>query len=146
MKGENPAILQDIELFTVNGLNAARGYARINSSSGPIDFQVVGVRFNPSTGYHFIFVTPGRDTQRWQAGFNTTTNSFRKLSREEADTVYARRVKIFTVQRGDTISSLARQMAYDDRQMERFMVLNGMREGDVLRQGQKVKIIVYANG
>jgi len=49
-----------------------------------------------------------------------------------------------TVQRGDTISGLARRMAYSDAQEERFRVLNGLGRSDVLRAGQRMKLVVRA--
>ena len=52
-----------------------------------------------------------------------------------------RRIKIVTVQQGDTINKLASRMAVPDREVERFMILNGLYPGDTLNPGDPVKII-----
>ena len=66
----------------------------------------------------------------------------RRISQSEADQVIPRVLDVVTVQRGDTVSSLARRMAYTDAQEERFRVLNGLGSSDQLMAGQKVKIVV----
>jgi predicted Zn-dependent protease len=48
-----------------------------------------------------------------------------------------------TVKSSDTVASLASRMAYSDYQEERFRVLNGLKAGDNLKSGRKVKIIVF---
>lgn len=144
LKGQNPATLQNIELTEINGMKAAHGNVRLNTNSGPLDLRVVGFQFNAQVGYHFIFVTSGKDTASWSRPFEATARSFRKLSKEEAENVFARRIKVVTVQQGDTSASLAGYMAYEDYKLERFLVLNGLREQDALRPGQKAKLVVYS--
>ena len=48
----------------------------------------------------------------------------------------------YTVQRGDTVQSLARRMAFTNAQEARFRVLNGLGANDTLTPGQKVKIVI----
>jgi predicted Zn-dependent protease len=48
-----------------------------------------------------------------------------------------------TVGKSDTVDSLAAKMAYPAFRTERFLTLNALNPGAVLRPGQKVKIIVY---
>jgi predicted Zn-dependent protease len=55
-----------------------------------------------------------------------------------------RRLEVLTVRSGDTVSSLASRMAYSKAQVERFRVLNGLSSTDVVKAGQKVKIVVNA--
>ena len=43
---------------------------------------------------------------------------------------------------GDTVDSLARQMAYTSYQRERFLTLNGLDAGARLRPGMLVKVVV----
>lgn len=144
LKGQNPATLNNINLTTINGLKAAYGDARIDTNSGPIDFRVVGIQFSERVGYHFIFVSPGNQTARFENGFDATAGSFRKLSQDEAKDVLTRRVKVVTVQRGDTVDSLAGFMAYDEYKLDRFLVLNGLQSGQALQPGRRVKLVVYA--
>jgi len=52
-----------------------------------------------------------------------------------------KRIRIVTVKRGDTIDSLARQMAYDTLQRDRFMTLNAIEDEAQLTPGHLVKIV-----
>jgi predicted Zn-dependent protease len=52
------------------------------------------------------------------------------------------RVRIAAVGPGDTQETLARRMATDDGfELERFQLINGLKPGDALRPGSRVKII-----
>jgi predicted Zn-dependent protease len=50
---------------------------------------------------------------------------------------------VVTVARGDTLQSLANQMAYRDFRLDRFLALNGLSANSPLVPGQKVKLVVY---
>ena len=49
---------------------------------------------------------------------------------------------VVTVRSGDSVASLARNMAYDDNQVARFRVLNGLSSNEEVTAGQKVKVVV----
>ena len=68
--------------------------------------------------------------------------SMRRITQSEAAAVIPRQIDVVTVQRGDSVASLARRMAYDSAQVERFRVLNALGANDELRAGQKVKLVV----
>jgi predicted Zn-dependent protease len=67
----------------------------------------------------------------------------RRLSANEVAAIKPRKIDVVTVRSSDTIASLAARMAYTDYKTERFLVLNAIPVGAVLRPGQKVKIVVY---
>ena len=67
--------------------------------------------------------------------------TFRRLSPAEAAALQPLRVRVVEVHSGDTIDSFARQMAFDDFQRERFMVLNGLTSDNQLQAGLLVKIV-----
>ena len=69
--------------------------------------------------------------------------SMSRLSSAEAARIKPRRIDIVTAQSGDTVASLARGMAYDRLQTERFMALNGLSGNAGLQAGQQYKIVVY---
>lgn len=54
-----------------------------------------------------------------------------------------RLLRVVTVKSGDTVRSLASRMAYPDAQVERFLVLNGLRADAALTPGQKIKLVTY---
>jgi predicted Zn-dependent protease len=133
-----PASLQQT---TVNGIPAAYGIARVNSGSGQVDVVVFAYEFSNNQAFHFATIS--------QAGrsevFTPMFNSMRRISQAEANQVVPRRIDVVTVQSGDTVSELARRMAYDTAREERFRVLNGLGSSEGLQAGQKVKIVVRGN-
>ena len=127
-----------MEQTTVNGIPAAYGIARVNSGNGQVDVVVFAYEFSNNQAFHFTAIS-----QAGRSGvFTPMFNSMRRISQAEANQVVPRRIDVVTVRSGDTISSLARRMAYDNAQEQRFRVLNGLGSGDTLQAGQKVKIVV----
>jgi predicted Zn-dependent protease len=139
--GQNSSLApSSIERTTVNGLPAAYGTARVTSSGNQVDVVVFAYQFSSDRAFHFATITKAGG-----AGvFNPMFNSMRRITSAEAASVIPRRIDVITVARGDTIASLARRMAYDTAQVERFRVLNGLSSTDQLQAGQKVKVVVRA--
>ena len=52
------------------------------------------------------------------------------------------RIKIITVQPGDTVESLSHRMAGVDHPMERFRILNGLDARAQVKVRDKVKVVV----
>ncbi len=129
---------QAVQTTTVNGIPAAYGSATVNSGNGAVDVTVFAYEFARDRAYHFLAITP----QGRAGAFNQMFGSMRKISAQEAANVIPRVIDVVTVQRGDTIRSLAAKMAYSDMQEERFRVLNALGSNDQLQAGQKVKIVV----
>lgn len=73
--------------------------------------------------------------------FDGMLNSFKRLSASQAAALKPLYLKVVTVKSGDTVTKLANRMAFDDFRVERFLALNGMKPGDVLRAGAQVKIV-----
>ena len=129
---------QSLENDNVNGIRAAYGMARVNTGQSQVDVVVYAYEFSSSQAFHFAAITPaGRANV-----FNPMFQSMRRISASEASAVTPRRIDVVTVQRGDTVQSLARRMAFADAQEARFRVLNGLRASDTLTTGQKVKIVI----
>ncbi|MFK4004108.1 M48 family metalloprotease [Qipengyuania sp. NPDC077563] len=128
----------NIQTTTVNGLPAAYGTARVNNGNGQVDVTVFAYEFARDRAYHFLAITPAGGAST----FNSMFSSVRRVSASEAANVVPRVLDVVTVQRGDTVSSLARRMAYGSAQEERFRVLNGLASGEGVTAGQKVKIVV----
>ena len=136
--GENSQLApQSLERTSINGLPAVYGQARVNNGNAQVDVTVFAYEFARDRAYHFATVTPaGRANP-----FGSMFQSMRRISASEAGQVVPRRLDVVTVQRGDTISGLARRMAYESGQEARFRVLNGLGQNDSLRAGQKVKLV-----
>lgn len=134
--------LSNLQQLNVNGMPAATGNARITNNGNQLDFRIVSIDFGNNAAYSFVFVSPSNLTARLSEEFKRTTYSFAKLSPAERASVKGRAIKVVTAQRGDSASTLSRYMAYDDYQLERFMVLNGLQQDDVIDAGERLKIVV----
>ena len=73
--------------------------------------------------------------------FRETVNTFRRLSLAEIQAARPLRLKIITVQPGDTVESLSHRMAGVDRQLERFRILNGLDAKSTVKARDRVKIV-----
>lgn len=133
--------LQNLERITVNGLQGATGTARVQTRSGAADLRLAAIRYSSDRVYRFLFLTPPNRTAALSEGLRRTTYSFRKLSDAEAAALKPQRIRVVTVQPGDSVASLAARMPFDDRQVERFRVLNGLQNGATLTPGQRVKLV-----
>lgn len=129
-----------IERRQINGLRAAYGTARVANGSNQVDLTIFAYEFSQDRAYHFAAITPAGGAN----AFGPMFQSMSRITQAEADGVVAREVDVVTVQRGDTVSSLARRMAYSTGQEARFRVLNGLGANDTLVAGRKVKLVVRA--
>ncbi len=128
----------EMQRTEVNGLPAVYGTARVNSGNQQVDVVIFAYEFARDRAYHFAVIAPaGRG-----GAFSQMFQSMRRISQSEAEAVVPLRLQVVTVARGDTVQSLARRMAYDTAQEERFRVLNALASGDTVTPGQKVKLVV----
>ena len=102
--------------------------------------QVYALRFG-SDVYRFIFAAKQKTTES-ERNARETVNSFRRLTAEEIQAARPLRIKVITVQPGDTVESLSHRMAGVDRPAERFRILNGLDAHAQVKVRDRVKIVV----
>jgi len=125
-----------IEELTINGFRAASATAK----GEPWSFRLYAIRFG-SEVYRFIFAAKEASPERDRA-FRETVNSFRRMTLAEIRSARPLRLKIMTAGPHDTVERLAARMAFPDRQVERFRVLNGLDAKDKVKPGDLLKIVV----
>ena len=125
-----------VEELTLNGFPAATALAKGDLWS----FRLYAIRFG-SEVYRFIFAAKTRSAETDRT-FRESIGTFRRLTLTEIEQAKPLRIKIATVQPGDTVEKMASRMALIDRQADRFRVLNGLDPGDRLKPGEQVKIVV----
>jgi predicted Zn-dependent protease len=136
------ANLQGVETFrTASGLDAAIGYAQVQLSGRPAQGGFVAIQ-GPDRQFYRFALLGGQIGRTEQGELRSTADSFRRLSAAEAAEFRPQRIRLVTVQQGDTIDSLARRMEVDNLPREQFVTLNGFDRGRELRPGERVKIIV----
>jgi predicted Zn-dependent protease len=133
MENVDKATTEDI---TVNGFPAATAIAH----GDQWQFRVYALRFG-SDVYRFIFAAKQKTTES-ERNARETVASFRRLTLEEIQAARPLRIKIITVQPGDTVESLSHRMAGVDRPAERFRVLNGLEAHAQVRVRDRVKVVV----
>jgi predicted Zn-dependent protease len=133
MEGVDKATTEDI---TVNGFPAATALAHGDAWQ----FRVYALRFG-SDVYRFIFAAKAKTTES-ERNARETVASFRRLTLEEIQAARPLRIKVITVQPGDTVESLSHRMAGVDRPAERFRVLNGLEPHAQVKVRDRVKIVV----
>jgi predicted Zn-dependent protease len=129
---------------TINGMEAAIASTQVQQQNGVLNVAIVAYRYTETSVYHFLIITPAQLAAQVDGGLKTMINSFRKISASEAAQLKERRIQIVTVQPGDTVEKLAQRMAYSDAALDRFMIINSLKQGDQLLPGMKVKLITMA--
>jgi predicted Zn-dependent protease len=124
------------EELTINGFPAASASAR----NEQWQFKVYALRFG-SDVYRFIFASRAK-TLESERNARETVNSFRRLTLDEIQAARPLRIKVITVQPGDTVESLCHRMAGVDHPAERFRVLNGLDAHAQVKVRDRVKIVV----
>lgn len=124
------------EELTINGFPAASAVA----SGEEWQFRVYALRFG-SDVYRFIFAARHKTTES-ERNARETVASFRRLTLGEIQAARPLRIKVITVQPGDTVESLSHRMAGVDHPAERFRVLNGLDPRAQVKVGNRVKIVV----
>jgi predicted Zn-dependent protease len=133
MEGVDKSSTEDV---TINGFPAAAASAH----GDQWQFRVYALRFG-SDVYRFIFAAKQKSTES-ERNARETVNSFRRLTLEEIQAARPLRIKVVTVQPGDTVESLSHRMAGVDRPAERFRVLNGLDAHAQVKVRDLVKIVV----
>lgn len=133
MEGVDKATTEEV---AINGFPAASASAR----GDQWQFKIYALRFG-SDVYRFIFAARQKNTES-ERNARETVNSFRRLTLEEIQAARPLRIKVITVQPGDTVESLAHRMAGVDRPTERFRILNGLDAHAQVKVRDLVKIVV----
>ena len=101
------------------------------------------VRHPSGKVYEFVFLSLADLGARHDGDFQKIATSFRQINASEAAQYNKpKRIRIVTVQAGDTVQSLSNRMAVADEKEGWFRVLNGLNNGQQVQAGQKVKIVV----
>jgi predicted Zn-dependent protease len=128
--------LKSIEEVTVGGFPAATATANGDQWS----FRLYVVQFG-SEVYRVIFAAKNR-TEAVDKSFRESLGTFRRMTQAEIASAQPLKLKVVQVKAGDTVDKLAHRMAVQDRNVERFRVLNGLGEKDRLKPGEYVKVVV----
>lgn len=135
------ARLQGVERIQVNGLPAATGVTRLQGRNGTVDARLVAIRHPDGAFYRLLFLSPTQTTARFNEPFRRATFSFAVLNEREAQEGPLR-LRIVRAGSGDSDQTLARRMATGDGfELDRFRLMNGLRQGQNVAAGRSYKIV-----
>lgn len=122
----------------INGLEAARAVLPVELGGRVHEALLVAVRLGGRV-YRVTGLAPRGSGML--GPLEAAAMSFRRLSDAEAAALSEKRLRVVTVQPGDTVERLARRMNVEGHHAEQFRVLNGLAPGEPLRRGQRVKLV-----
>ncbi|MCB2107990.1 MAG: M48 family metalloprotease [Rhodobacteraceae bacterium] len=133
--------LSGLENLQVNGMAAATGTARVQSSNRVADLRVIA--FNAGSGrvYRFLFVTDPRVTDAQSRALRETTYSLRRIDAAEAAKIKPLRIIVAQARDGDTVDALSRTLPYGQFNDEWFRLLNDLKPGEEVAAGRTIKIV-----
>jgi predicted Zn-dependent protease len=134
--------LRGLEAIDINGMAAATGTSRIETSGGVMDLRLVAIRFDDRKVYRFSFFSPPETTADLAVPFQRTTYSFQRLGAGEAARYQPRRIRLALAEPGDTVARMAARMALESQPEAWFRTLNGLGDGDRLQPGRLYKVVV----
>jgi predicted Zn-dependent protease len=128
--------LNQLRAERINGLDSASAVLPVKLNNQTYDALLVAYRLDGKL-YRVTGLAPrGSGLLPAMSG---AARSFRRLSAAEAGRLREKRIDIVAA-RG-SVESMARRMNFDDYRVERFQVLNGLRPGEPLRAGTRVKLV-----
>ncbi len=139
--GRHLSEVQGVERLDVNGLSGATAQGAMSGNDGPRDVRLVAVRGGRNQIFRFAFITKPSESKRLAIELRRTTYSFRRLSRKDAAEIRPLRLKLRTVQPGDTVKSLADRFPFERFKREWFRLLNNMQPAERLQPGRRVKMV-----
>ena len=131
--------MREVRLTNINGLDAAIGFVDIATPDGLRIAQLTAIRFNDSI-IRLAALTKKSDGKS-RNKLNTASQSFRKLSADEAASLKPFYLRMHKVQAGDTIQKLSSTMPLTGFREGQFKAMNGYSDGSVMQVGDLVKII-----
>ena len=133
--------LNELERISVNGLQGATGWTRLQTSGGgQANVRAVVLKGEGNRVFRFLFLSPAGDSS-FNSAFRETTYSFRRLSAAEAAQIKGFRIYVLPVGPGDSVASLSRGMPFGSYNEQAFRVLNDLVGGGALARGELVKVV-----
>ena len=133
--------LNNLEGFTVNGLQAATGWFAMDTKKGRIVARLIAIRAERTQIFRFLFISPPNLTQRLSRPFRRTTYSFRRLTSQEAESITPLRLRVQKYGR-QSLKHLVRRMQVESHAEGWFELLNGFTAGKRRSLGETVRLVV----
>jgi predicted Zn-dependent protease len=87
-------------------------------------------------------LSPSEEYERAEPSFVKTINSFKPLSRSDAEAIVPNRIDLYTAREGDTWQSIAERQGGGAVKPATLAIMNGRAVNDQPRAGERLKIVV----
>jgi predicted Zn-dependent protease len=129
------------ERARINGLDAYVGTYQGAMNNTQVTLRAAHVRSGDQV-YVVAGVAPSAEFGRSAATFSSSIETFRALSREEADRIQPARVDFYVVQRGDTWESIARRSGAASIRPATLAAMNGSEAGTPPSAARRIRVVV----
>ncbi len=127
-----------VQKTTINRRDAAMGKVRTKEGVA----HLLAIDYEEGKVFRFGVIAPSGQQSNAESAFASLRQNINFLSEAAANAIKPLRISVITVQSGDNIASLSRLMADGGANKQSlFMVLNGLKDGDVIEPGQRLKLI-----
>ncbi|HWT97403.1 MAG TPA: M48 family metalloprotease [Terriglobales bacterium] len=134
---------RNIQALQINGMPAATGITRANTSAGTADARLVLIRHPEGKVYEFLVLMSPSVSASYDATMLQSVQTFQQISASEGSRYRPQRIHIIKVKQGDTVASLSAQMVVTEDKQDWFRVLNELKPGEEPKAGRLVKIVTY---
>lgn len=126
---------------TINGFEAHVGtYQGTAKDMGDIRAEIATIRADDS-GYILMGISRPDSFGEALPFFQSTIKSFKRLSKEEAQTIKPHEIRIYTVKTGDTWESIAHQFGQPTGTVETLALINALNPSTPPQPGSRIKVI-----
>jgi predicted Zn-dependent protease len=129
------------ESTRINGLDAYVGTYRGAMDNTPVTLAAAHIRAGQQV-YVVAGLAPTTEFSASSRAFSSSIQTFRTLSREEANRIQADKVDFYTTRSGDTWDAIARRAGAGSVKPSTLAIMNGMDPGTNPRPGTRVRIVV----
>jgi predicted Zn-dependent protease len=140
-RGARTGRVQDLSRFTIDGMEAAAAWLPVQTRGGGAAARLTAIRAPDGRLWRFLGLADPGNPAAMEA-VAAAPRSFRRLSSAEAARFRPWRIAIRAVRAGDSVASLAARTPFETEREARFRVMNGLKPGETLRPGQRVKLVV----
>ena len=126
---------------TINGLSAYVGtYAGRKREMGEIKTRIGSILVEDKV-YMVIGISPSPSFEEAMPFFNSTINSFKRISFKEAKEIKPHKIRIYTVKEGDTWKSITHKHGLQPDEAKTLTLINAFNPENLPKPGTKIKVI-----
>ncbi|OLB61613.1 MAG: hypothetical protein AUI11_09005 [Acidobacteria bacterium 13_2_20CM_2_66_4] len=104
--------------------------------------QMEGAGFRPLSGGRTTGIAPQQTYRRLEPIFGKSLDSFRPITRAEAESIHPNRIDLYTARPGDTWQAIAERAGKGVVKASTLAIMNGHAVNDQPRAGERLKIVV----